>query len=725
MAKPANQKTRQEAATLRAELEHHNYRYYILDDPKILDNDYDHRLQKLRELENAFPELASTDSPTQKVGGAVAKTFSEVVHQVPMRSLDNAFAHEQVVQFDKRVREHLNADGVESNSVEYSAEVKLDGLAVSLRYENGWLVQAATRGDGAHGENITQNMRSVLGRAIHLSGKSLPEIIEVRGEVFMALADFNAFNIQIKERNREIEKLNVQINAFNQQLEEAEKNEPTKKKKGKKKREKKLKKLFVNPRNAAAGSLRQRDPAVTQSRPLSLCCYALGEVVGATIPQTHSAVLQWLAQLGLPVSKHTQRVSGVRGCLQYYAEMQSIRAALPFDIDGVVYKVSRMDWQTSLGHTSRAPRWALAHKFPAQEAITKVENIELQVGRTGAITPVARLQPVFVGGVNVSNATLHNRDEIARLDARVGDSVIVRRAGDVIPQIVSVLLQKRPKHTEQFNFPKHCPVCESVIVYAGDDIIARCSGGLFCIAQRKENIAHFASRTAMNIDGLGDKIVEQLVAEKLIDNVADLYTLSASQLERLERMAKKSADNLIKQINKSKHTTMARFLFALGIPLIGETTAQSLADEFNNLEGLRAADEARLQTIADVGPLVAQSVVTFLSQPHNREVIDKLLTAGVHWDINETKPAATNTIFSGKTVVLTGTLSMPRADAKSLLQSLGAKVSGSVSKNTDYVIAGASAGSKMDTAMRLQVTVLDESRFMEMAGEMAESKTTT
>ena len=698
-AKAAGKATRKELVTLREQLEYHNYRYYILDDPQIPDSEYDRLLGKLAALEKSHPEFASADSPTRKVGARKggngvppARTFSEVVHRMPMRSLANAFEREQVERFDQRVRERLDIANGEGGDIEYIAEVKLDGLAVSLRFENGWLVQAATRGDGSTGENITQNMRQVLAGATRLKGESVPKALEVRGEVFMTKDDFRKLN----QRQRELGE-----------------------------------KLFVNPRNAAAGSLRQLDPAVTGSRPLRLCCYALGEVSGAASPRNQWEVLKWLERLGLPVSDNARRAAGAQGCLEYYDEMLERRADLPYDIDGVVYKVSRLDWQNTLGHTARAPRWALAHKFPAEEDITVVEKIESQVGRTGAITPVARLKPVFVGGVTVSNATLHNRDEIARLDVRVGDSVIVRRAGDVIPEVVSVIKEKRPKRTRKFKFPQHCPVCKSAIVYERDGVIARCSGGLYCDAQRKENIRHFASRTAMDIEGLGGKLVEQLIGEKLVGGVADLYALTSGQLEGLERMAKKSAANLIEALDNSKRTTLARFLYALGIPLVGEATAETLAANLGNLEGVISADEEALQTIPDVGPVVAQSVVTFFRQPHNREVIDKLLDAGVRWPTPETGPATDpevgdasatdpDTAFAGKTVVLTGTLSMPRAEAKRLLKSLGAQVTGSVSKKTDYVIVGENAGGKADEAERLQISVLDEGQFVAMAdGEKA------
>jgi len=671
----ALQVTLQKMQRLRAQLEYHNYRYYILDDPEISDGEYDRMMRELQALEAAHPKLASPDSPTQKVG-MVDRTFSEVAHRVPMHSLANAFDAEEVARFDARVREHLE---LESGEVEYVAEAKLDGLAVSLRYENAYFARAATRGDGRTGENITHNMRAVLGDAVRLRAPSkakAPEVLEVRAEVFMRRDDFNRLNDAQRERGE---------------------------------------KTFVNPRNAAAGSLRQLDPNVTVSRPLSMMCYGLGEA-SESPPATHWEIIQRLRSFGLPVSDLTRRVRGAAGCLEYYADMLQRRAELPFDIDGVVYKVSRIDWQDSLGHTARAPRWALAHKFPAQEESTRVENIELQVGRTGAVTPVARLRPVFVGGVTVSNATLHNRDEIARLDVRVGDEVIVRRAGDVIPEVVKVNKAKRKKGARKFVFPEACPVCASAVVYEDGGVIARCSGGLFCDAQRKENIRHFASRTAMDIEGLGNKLVEQLVDAGLVSSVADLYALSQEQLAGLERMADKSAANLVDALQKSKQTTLARFLFALGIPLIGAATAEALAAHLPDLPRLLDADEETLQAVPDVGPVVAHSLRAFFAEAHNREVIDKLIAAGVEWPAPVAAAPAGGGVFAGKTVVLTGTLSMARAEAKRMLQSAGARVTGSVSKNTDYVIVGENPGGKADKAEALGIEMLDETAFLDMAG---------
>ncbi len=663
------------ARELREQLEYHNHRYYVLDDPELPDVAYDRLLRELEEIEDKYPALASPDSPTRKVGAAAPRTFSEVVHAVPMRSLANAFEDAEVEAFDRRIREIIE---LEKGEVEYVAEPKLDGLAVSLRYEAGWLVQAATRGDGRQGENITQNMRQVLGERTSLAGNGVPAVLEVRGEVFMAKEDFLEMNAAQRAAGG---------------------------------------KTFVNPRNAAAGSLRQLDPLVTARRPLSLFAYALGEVSGGDVPGTHWDILQWIRGFGLPVCDLAERVRGVSGCLDYYHAMRERRDSLPYDIDGVVYKVSRMDWQTYLGHTARAPRWALAHKLPAQEEMTVLERIEIQVGRTGAITPVARLTPVFVGGVTVSNATLHNRDEIMRLDARPGDTVVVRRAGDVIPEILSVVMDKRPKNAKPFEFPDRCPVCDSDIVYEGEGVVARCSGGLFCDAQRREAIRHFASRKAMDIEGLGEKIVDQLLAAKLINNVADIYHLEKEPVAALERMADKSAENLLNAIEKSKDSTLGRFLHALGIPLVGEATAEGLADYFGDLDPILEADAETLQQVPDVGPIVAQSIHTFLEQDHNREIIQRLRDSGVRWPRAQRQAVRADSPFAGKTVVLTGTLSMARAEAKKRLQSLGAKVTGSVSKNTDYVIVGADAGSKAEKAEELGVTMLDEQAFRELAGD--------
>ena len=668
-----NQNPLQQILKLREQLEYHNYRYYSLDDSEIPDAQYDRLIKSLEKLETEYPEYFSEDSPTQKVGGFAAKTFSEVTHAVQMRSLGNAFDEDEIQNFDRRVKELVE---LEKGEVEYVAEPKLDGLAVSLRYENGWLVQAATRGDGRQGENITQNMRMVLKDCTQLKGKNIPEVVEMRGEVFMGKKEF-------EEMNRKQAKAGL--------------------------------KTFVNPRNAAAGGLRQLDPAVTATRPLQIYCYALGELVGMDLPRTHFHTLELIRSFGLPVTELSSKVLGVQGCLDYYQNLVEDREKLPFDIDGVVYKVSRTDWQNSLGYTAKAPRWAIAHKFPAQEETTKINNIEIQVGRTGAITPVARLEPVFVGGVTVSNATLHNKEEIERLDARVGDSVIVRRAGEVIPEVVSVIKSERPKNTKRFKFPDKCPVCKSLIVYEGEGVIARCSGGLICEAQKKESIKHFASRKAMDIEGLGDKLVDTMVAEKMIIDVAGLYSLTTEQISSMERMAEKSATNLVNAIDKSKDTTLARFLYSLGIPLVGETTAETLADSLGALENIMQASEEALQEIPDIGPVVAESLVAFFKQSHNQKVIKKLLKSGIHWPKASKSAEVKNSVFANKTVVLTGTLSISRSEAKSILQSMGAKVTGSVSKNTDIVIIGNDAGSKADKAEQLGIEMMDEFEFLNQA----------
>ncbi len=657
---------------LRGKLEYHNHRYYELDDPEIPDSCYDRLIRSLEDLEGRYPQYRSAQSPTQKVGGSVAKPFSEVVHAIPMLSLGNAFNRGEIESFDRRVRE---LTGLKDAEVEYVAEPKIDGLAVSLRYEKGWLVQAATRGDGRAGENVTLNMREILGDRTRLRGGNIPDVLEVRGEVFISRADFEALNEARRMSDR---------------------------------------KLFVNPRNAAAGGLRQLDPAVVGSRRLQFYCYSFGEVDGMPQPETHESSLQGIRAFGLPVTDLYRVVEGVQGCLSYYQDLLELRPGLPFDIDGVVYKVSRIDWQNSLGFTARAPRWAIAHKFPAQEEMTTVENIELQVGRTGAITPVARLKPVFVGGVTVSSATLHNRREIQRLDVRVGDRVIIRRAGDVIPEVLSVVVSARPCDAEPFVFPQTCPVCASPILYEGEGIIARCSGGLTCEAQKKQSIKHFASRKAVDIEGLGDKWVDWLLCGQVIADVSDLYRLSVEDLEPRYRKSSKAVTNLIQSIEESKTTTLARFLYSLGIPLIGETTAQTLAASLGTLERIRQASKEQLQEIPDVGPLVADSVVTFFEQPHNRAIVGKLLDAGVTWPAPAGQPAGDgDSVFAGKTVVLTGKMSMPRGEATSVLQSMGARVGGSITKNTDYLIAATDTSSKAVKAAQMGIEVLDERQFLE------------
>ncbi len=657
-------------AELRREINHHNHLYYVLDAPQIPDAAYDRLLRELQALEAQHPELVTPDSPTQRVGGEPLKAFGQITHAVPMLSLDNAFSDEEVAEFDRRVRERLGCDG----EIEYVAEPKLDGLAISLRYVDGLLEQAATRGDGVTGENVTLNVRTIASVPLRLLGEGYPRVLEVRGEVYMPKAEFEALN------RRAI----------------AEGEKP-----------------FANPRNAAAGSLRQLDPRITARRKLAIFCYGVGEVEGGALPDSHFDTLQSLKQWGLRISPDIALVGGVDGLLHYYRAIAERREALAYEIDGVVYKVNRLADQQQLGFVARAPRWAIAHKFPAQEELTTVLDIEVQVGRTGAITPVARLAPVHVGGVVVSNATLHNEDEVRRKDVRVGDTVVVRRAGDVIPEVVSVVLAKRPQGATAFEMPSRCPVCGSDIIKAEGEAVARCSGGLFCAAQRKQAIKHFASRKAMDIEGLGDKLVDQLVDADLVHDVADLYKLTHAQLASLERMGDKSATNLLAAIEKSKATTLPKFLFALGIREVGEATARSLALHYGTLEAIESADEEALQNVADVGPIVAAHIRAFFHQSHNIEVIDKLLKAGIHWPVVEA-PRADAQPLLGQTYVLTGTLStLTRSDAKARLQALGAKVSGSVSKKTNYLVAGADAGSKLAKAEQLGVDILSEEELLQ------------
>ena len=666
-------KVSKRAAELREQLRYHNHRYYVLDDPEIPDAEYDRLLRELQTLETEHPALITPDSPTQRVGAEPIKAFGEVRHEVPMLSLDNAFSVDDMANFDRRVRERLEVD-----EVQYTAEPKLDGLAVSLLYEHGVLVRGATRGDGSTGEDITQNVRTIASIPLKLMGKKAPAVLEVRGEVFISHAGFR--------------RLNKRADAQEQ-------------------------KRFVNPRNAAAGSLRQLDPRITAQRPLEIYCYGIGRLEGRALPKCHSDALGLLTDLGLRVYPGIETVMGLDGCNDYYDRMEAQRAKLSFDIDGVVFKVDRLRQQQELGFVSRAPRWAIARKFPAQEEMTRVLDIDVQVGRTGAITPVARLEPVFVGGVTVTNATLHNEDEVKRKDVRSGDTVMVRRAGDVIPEVVQVVKAKRPKNTRAFVMPGTCPVCGSEIEKAEDEAVARCSGGLYCAAQRKEAIKHFASRRAMDIEGLGDKLVEQLVDQGLIEDIADLFGLAAATLAGLERMGEKSAANLVAALERSKHTTLDRFLFALGIREVGEATAQGLAQAFGDLDALVAADEERLLAVRDVGPIVAQHIVAFFRQSHNRAVVDKLIAAGIQWPAVEV-PAQEHQTLAGKTFVLTGTLSgLTRNDAKARLQALGAKVTGSVSKKTDYVVAGTEAGAKLSKAEELGVEILDEEGLLALLGE--------
>ncbi len=668
---PVSAKEKKRAAQLREEIDRHNYRYHVLDNPTIPDIEYDRLFRELQGLEEAHPELVTPDSPTQRVGNKSASGFAEVRHDVPMLSLSNGFSDQEVMNFDRRVRERSGED-----DIDYFVEPKLDGVAISLLYESGILVRGATRGDGVTGEDVTANARAIRSVPLRLMGSGYPQILEVRGEVFISRRGFDEMNEAQRQAGD---------------------------------------KLYVNPRNAAAGSLRQLDPKVSASRPLEIFFYGIGRAEQGRLAAAQSEMFEMFREWGLRVCPEVRLVNGIDQCLARYREILQTRDALPYEVDGVVYKVNRFDLQEQLGQISRAPRWALAHKFPAQEEMTVVRSIEVQVGRTGAITPVARLEPVFVGGVTVSNATLHNKAEIERLDIRVGDSVIIRRAGDVIPEVVSVVKEKRPKKTKPFQFPLRCPVCDSDIVYEGTGIIARCSGGLVCSAQRRESIKHFASRRAMDIEGLGDKLVDQLVDEKLIDTVADIYSLTVEQVSALERMGEKSARNLIDAIEESKNTTLGRFLFALGIGQVGETTAQTLAEDFGSLEALIQANQESLQAVPDVGPIVAESIHAFFRQTHNKEVIESLIQAGVKWPRVSVVKLAASGALSGKTIVLTGTLtSLTRQEAKQRLQALGAKVTGSVSKNTDYVVAGVDPGSKLQKAEALGVEVLAEQQLLDM-----------
>jgi DNA ligase (NAD+) len=661
------------AAQLREQLNWHGYRYYVLDRPEIPDAEYDRLFQELQALEAAHPELIAPDSPTQRVGGKPLEAFAPVRHQRPMLSIrtETDTGPDGARAFDAQVRRELELSE-DAAPVEYACELKFDGLAISLRYEQGVLTQAATRGDGETGEDVTQNVRAIKTVPLRLYGKA-PPVLEVRGEAYMSRPDFERYNAQQRAANL-----------------------PT----------------LVNPRNGAAGAIRQLDSRQAMKRPLSFFAYGLGETQGWEPLPTHSATLDALEAFGLPVSAERAVVQGAKGLMAFHDAIAGKRDTLPFDIDGVVYKVNRLDWQRQLGFRTREPRWAVAHKFPAQEELTVVEAIEVQVGRTGAITPVARLKPVFVGGVTVTNATLHNADEIARKDVRVGDTVIVRRAGDVIPEVVSVVLDRRPVDTQPFVMPETCPVCGSHVVRPEGESVARCIGGLYCRAQRKEAIRHFASRRAMDIEGLGDKLVEQLVDQEFVRGPADLYALDATTLAGLERMGAKSAANLVTALERSKATTLARFLYALGIREVGEATAMTLAAHFGSLEALMAAEEEALRQAPDVGPIVAAAIRAFFQEPHNQQVIARLQAAGVHWPDLARKPAVSQSL-AGKTFVLTGSLdSLTRDQAADRLRALGAKVSSSVSKKTDYVVAGRDAGSKLGKAQELNVTVLDEAGLL-------------
>ncbi len=658
-------------AFLQKELARLEHAYYVLDAPLLPDIEYDRLYRELLEIEVAHPEWITSESLSQRVGGAALKEFDSVEHVVPMLSLNNAFEDAELIAFDRRCREGLNV-----KQVDYAGELKFDGLAISLRYENGSLVRAATRGDGASGEDVTANIKTVRAIPLRLLGKNIPAVLEVRGEVFMYLEDFLKMN-QLAAAQGEKE--------------------------------------FANPRNAAAGSLRQLDSKITAKRPLSFFAYGLGALEPqGWLPATHEELLNRYVDLGLPVCTERKILKSVEDMLAFYHEIEAKRDSLPYDIDGIVYKVNSIAEQNTLGFVSRAPRFALAHKFPAQEALTTVLGIDVQVGRTGAITPVARLAPVEVGGVTVTNATLHNEDEVKRKDVRIGDTVTVRRAGDVIPEVVSVIKERRPKSATEFVMPSRCPVCDSHIERLADEAVARCSGGLFCGAQRKQALIHFAHRRALDIEGLGEKIVDQLVDQNLVRTPADLYRLGFSALANLERMGEKSADNLIQAINQSRNTTLARFIFALGIRHVGETTAKDLANHYQSMHALMDASLEDLLTVKDVGPVVADSIVSFMEEAHNREVIEQLLASGMQLSV-EKKVISAEVV--GKTFVLTGTFpSLSRDQAKDLLEKAGAKVAGSVSKKTDYVVAGTDAGSKLSKAEELGITVIDEQAMLDLLG---------
>ena len=683
-----------QARKLRAEIEHHNRQYYVLDAPLISDAEYDRLFRELQEIERAHPELASPDSPTQRVGGEPLPEFEPLTHRTPMLSLNNAFSAEEVAAFDKRVRE-----GLKEKDVEYLAEPKFDGLAISLTYEQGVFTQGATRGDGYTGEDVTPNLRTVRSIPLHLQGAALPRLLEIRGEVLMYRRDFERMNQRQREQGE---------------------------------------KEFVNPRNAAAGSLRQLDSRITARRPLRFFAYALGSIEGGQAPATHAEFENWLEKLGLPVCPERRVVSGVEGLMRFYDEIGARRETLPYDIDGVVYKVNALAAQERLGYVARAPRFAIAHKFPAEEASTEVQAIEVQVGRTGALTPVARLKPVFVGGVTVTNATLHNLDQVRAKDVRVGDTVIVRRAGDVIPEVVRVLHEKRPRGATEFHMPHQCPECGSKVERLESEAVHRCTGGLVCPAQRKQALLHFASRRAMDIEGLGEKLVEQLVDGGIVHTPAGLYKLGIAKLAALERMAEKSASNVVAAIERSKNAPLARFIYALGIYHVGEEVAKILARHFGSLDKFleadwdaliaekervqkentrrRGKDQALLEPILPgVGPEIMWSVANFLAQRHNREVIEQLRASGAVNEREMEQAARTEGALRGKSFVLTGTLpDMSRDQAKALIEEHGGKVVGSVSAKTDYVVAGAEPGSKLVKAQELGIAVLDEAGLLRL-----------
>ena len=656
---------------LRKTLRQYEYEYHVLDNPTVPDSEYDRLFHQLKALELEHPEFLTSDSPTQRVGAKPLSGFSQIRHEIPMLSLDNAFSDEEFNAFVKRIEDRLI---VLPKPLTFCCEPKLDGLAVSILYVNGILTQAATRGDGTTGEDITANIRTIRNIPLQLLTDNPPARLEVRGEVFMPHAGFERLNEYALEHGE---------------------------------------KTFANPRNAAAGSLRQLDPNVTSKRPLVLNAYGIGIAEGVELPNTHYARLQWLKSIGIPVNPEIRLCNGTNEVLDFYRDIQNKRSSLGYDIDGTVLKINDIALQNELGFISKAPRWAIAYKFPAQEELTVLNDVEFQVGRTGAITPVAKLEPVFVAGVTVSNATLHNGDEIERLNIAIGDTVVIRRAGDVIPQIIGVLHERRPDNAKPIIFPTNCPVCDSQIIRIEGEAVARCTGGLFCAAQRKEALKHFVSRKAMDIDGIGGKLIEQLVDRELIHTPADLFKLDLTTLTRLERMGAKSAENALNSLEKAKSTTLARFIFALGIREVGEATALNLANHFKTLDALKAADLEELQQVPDVGEVVANRIFVFWREAHNVAVVDDLIAQGIHWETVEVKEATEN-LFKDKTVVLTGTLTqMGRNEAKSLLQQLGAKVSGSVSSKTDFVIAGDAAGSKLAKAQELNIPVLTEEEFLE------------
>ncbi len=661
-----------EIQQLSDQLDLHNYRYHVLDEPSIPDAHYDKLFKQLQVWEQANPELVSPQSPTQRVGAKPINGFSQITHEMPMLSLDNVFNGEELTDYSQRIKERLGMS--DEQSIEYACEPKLDGIAVSLLYENGLLIRGATRGDGTTGEDITHNVRTIPSIPLKLRGSGYPDKLEVRGEIYMLKAGFAEMNAQAARIGD---------------------------------------KLFVNPRNAAAGSIRQLDPKITARRPLEMCCYSIGVFEGGDIPDEHIATLELLKSWGLKINPHLSKASGIEDKISYIETMQKLRDQLPYEIDGLVFKVNNYHLQQRLGFISRAPRWAIAYKFPAQEALTEVENVEFQVGRTGAITPVARLKPVFVGGVTVSNATLHNMDEIQRLGLQVKDTVVVHRAGDVIPKITRVITEQRPANAFAIEFPSQCPVCQAEIVRIVGEVISRCSGGLACAAQRKEALVHYVSKKALDIDGLGEKLIDTLVSKEMVAKFDDIYHLSKPNLMRLERMADKSVDKLLQTIERTKQTSLARFIYALGIREVGEATARNLAREFGYLDRVMIASVERLEQVSDVGPIVAKHIASFFSQTQNLAVIDSLRAAGVNWP--EAEPIVEAELsLANKVYVLTGTLEqMGRAEAKAHLQELGAKVAGSVSKKTDCVVAGTAAGSKLTKAQDLGIEILTEVEFIE------------